>query len=135
VSTRAASPVLRAVLVTSTAQFQQMGWNTIMASIQVTTSAALRPLRWLWLGTALAAANLVSAQAGPSAGSSAAGDTQQAHRGPPPEALQACSTKKMDDPCSFSGPRGNMEGTCWAPQGLPLACRPKDHREPPPGQK
>lgn len=48
-------------------------------------------------------------------------------RGPPPEALAACKSLASGDACSFSGPQGNVAGTCFAPQqGLALACRPKD---------
>jgi len=61
-------------------------------------------------------------------------DMSGQHRGPPPEALDACSGKKMDDVCSFNAPkRGTIEGTCKAPEGKPLACRPA--RRPPPPQQ
>jgi hypothetical protein len=32
--------------------------------------------------------------------------------------------------CGFSNDRGTVTGTCWAPEGKPLACRPTT---PPPG--
>jgi hypothetical protein len=51
---------------------------------------------------------------------------QQAHHGPPPEALAACSSLTSGAACSFTSPRGPATGTCWAPEGKPLACRPKD---------
>jgi hypothetical protein len=61
-------------------------------------------------------------------------DMSAEHRGPPPEALAACSGKKVDDTCSFATPRrGTIEGTCKAPEGKPLACRPA-RRPPPPVQ-
>lgn len=53
--------------------------------------------------------------------------------GPPAEALAACKTTKAGDACSFSGPQGKASGSCWAPQGRALACRPKD--APAPGNK
>jgi hypothetical protein len=28
--------------------------------------------------------------------------------------------------CSFTAPHGTVKGTCWAPEGKPLACKPKD---------
>ncbi|MBS1963784.1 MAG: hypothetical protein JST04_16355 [Bdellovibrionales bacterium] len=64
------------------------------------------------------------------------------HRGPPPEALEACKGKKADDACEFSPPtppkdapkakaraeaKGDrkISGKCWAPESSkPLACRP-----------
>ena len=45
---------------------------------------------------------------------------------PPAEAMAACKTLKAQDACSFNGGRGAVSGTCWAPEGAPLACRPKD---------
>ena len=48
------------------------------------------------------------------------------HRGPPAEAVEACSTLVQGDPCSFEGRRGEtLEGTCEAPDDKPLACRPE----------
>ena len=39
--------------------------------------------------------------------------------------LKACTAKQTNDPCSADGPDGNqVGGTCFAPAGLPLACRP-----------
>ena len=48
------------------------------------------------------------------------------HRGPPPEALAACKTLASGAACSFTGGRGEAKGSCWAPEGKPLACKPKD---------
>ncbi len=45
--------------------------------------------------------------------------------GPPPEALKVCEAKKSGDACHFTTPRGKEDGSCWAPEGRPLACRPK----------
>ena len=44
--------------------------------------------------------------------------------GPPAEALAACKALKTGDACSFTADRGAASGTCEAPQGRPLACRP-----------
>lgn len=55
--------------------------------------------------------------------------------GPPPEALAACKTLKSGEDCNFSSPQGNLKGSCWAPEGKPLACRPLNAPEggmPPP---
>jgi hypothetical protein len=50
-----------------------------------------------------------------------------ARQGPPPEALAACKSLASGATCEFSGPRGTVSGTCFAPQqDMPLACRPKD---------
>jgi hypothetical protein len=47
------------------------------------------------------------------------------HHGPPPEAIAACKTSKLSQPCSFTSPRGAESGSCWQPDtSHPLACRP-----------
>jgi len=53
------------------------------------------------------------------------------HRGPPPEALQACNGAQADASCSFTLPDGfQVSGTCRAgPDGTGLACAPS---RPPP---
>ena len=58
--------------------------------------------------------------------SAAACSAQPQQRGgqPPAEALAACKTAKQGDACSFTGDRGKATGTCEAPEGKPLACRP-----------
>lgn len=55
------------------------------------------------------------------------------HRGPPPEALAACKTAKSGADCSFTQGSRTTKGSCWAPEGKALACRPKDMPPPPPG--
>lgn len=45
---------------------------------------------------------------------------------PPAEALQACKSLSSGQDCSFTGNRGAVTGTCWAPEGKPLACKLKD---------
>ena len=47
-------------------------------------------------------------------------------RKPPAEALDACKSLTSGQECSFSSPHGTVKGTCWAPEGKPLACKPKD---------
>ena len=54
------------------------------------------------------------------------------HRGPPAEALTACKTAKAGADCSFTHRGRALTGTCGAPDGRPLACRPKDMPPPPP---
>jgi hypothetical protein len=55
------------------------------------------------------------------------------HRGPPPEALDACKGLQAGADCSFTGRGRTVSGSCFAPEGKPLACRPKDRGERPPG--
>lgn len=45
---------------------------------------------------------------------------------PPPEALAACKSLRSGDGCGFTSPHGAVTGSCWAPEGKPLACKPKD---------
>ena len=54
------------------------------------------------------------------------------HRGPRPEALAACKTAKAGADCSFTHGDRTVKGSCSAPEGRPLACRPKDAPPPPP---
>ena len=55
---------------------------------------------------------------------------------PPQEALDACADLVRGASCSVETPHGTLEGTCVAPEGLPLACMPAhppgDRRGPPP---
>ncbi|OYQ38893.1 hypothetical protein CHU94_15810 [Rhodoferax sp. TH121] len=46
------------------------------------------------------------------------------HRGPPPDALAACTSLASGAACTMTTPQGSMSGTCGAPEGKPLACRP-----------
>ena len=80
----------------------------------------------LFVGLLLAAA---AAGAQPPNGPPPGGE----HRGPPSEALAACKTAKAGADCSFTHESRTMKGSCWAPEGRPLACRPKDIPPPPPG--
>lgn len=65
-----------------------------------------------------------STQGSAPAAQAPSGEPRGGHRGPPPEALEACKTLKAGAACSFSGPHGSHTGQCWAPQDKPLACRP-----------
>lgn len=49
------------------------------------------------------------------------------HRGPPPEAIDACVSQVEEAVCGFSGPRGDVSGTCSvSPQGQDqLICSPQ----------
>lgn len=73
----------------------------------------------------------VSALAQPKPGEAPPGD----RRGPSAEALTACKTLNAGDVCSFSGDRGAASGSCWAPEGRPLACRPNDAPAPAPSRQ
>ena len=47
-------------------------------------------------------------------------------RKPPAEALEACKSKTSGQECGFTSQHGAVKGTCWAPEGRPMACKPKD---------
>ena len=53
-------------------------------------------------------------------------------RSPPPQALVACETKAEGDACSFTTPRGEMDGTCQPRRDAPdqISCRPSGRRGP-----
>jgi len=44
---------------------------------------------------------------------------------PPAEAFAACKAALAGAACSFSSPQGMVGGSCWAPEGKPVACKPK----------
>jgi hypothetical protein len=46
-------------------------------------------------------------------------------RRPPKEAIEACRSVAAGKACSFTSPQGILSGTCWAPEGKPLACKPE----------
>lgn len=58
------------------------------------------------------------------------GDKKQ-RRGPPPEAIEACSNLNEGDACQFTGRRGDVSGTCFMPpkDDSELACKPSDHKK------
>lgn len=45
---------------------------------------------------------------------------------PPKEALDACKSLSAGQACSFNSQQGTVNGICWAPERMPLACKPKD---------
>lgn len=48
------------------------------------------------------------------------------HRGPPPEAVSACSSLRVGDACAFGIGSRPVDGTCRAaPDGSQLACAPR----------
>lgn len=51
-------------------------------------------------------------------------DGGAARRGPPAEAVAACKGLANGQSCNFTGRQGDMRGSCWAPAGKPLACKP-----------
>lgn len=53
---------------------------------------------------------------------------RKGRRGPPAEAVTACEGASAGDACRFEGRRGEMAGTCFAPDDKPLACRPERNR-------
>jgi len=57
---------------------------------------------------------------------------QGPRKGPPQEAFTSCEGASVGASCSFSGPRGQVEGTCRAPEeeGAELVCVP-ERRGPP----
>lgn len=63
---------------------------------------------------------------GPSGGAQQGGAP---HHKPPQEALDACKSLQSGQDCNFTSPQGAVKGSCFAPEGKPLACRPKN----PPG--
>jgi hypothetical protein len=79
--------------------------------------------------TALAAfplaATLVLAQPQPQPPGQGGGPGAEPRR-PPKEAIDACKSVAAGKACSFTAPQGTLSGTCWAPEGKPLACKPKD---------
>lgn len=54
-------------------------------------------------------------------------------RQPPAEALDACKSLSSGQDCSFTSPHGTVKGLCWAPEGKPLACKPKQPKDAPQG--
>lgn len=47
---------------------------------------------------------------------------------PQQEAFDACKALKAGQECSFTSPHGTVKGSCFAPEGKPLACRPTSQR-------
>lgn len=53
---------------------------------------------------------------------------------PPPEAIEACADKNVDDACSFTGRHGEVEGVCETPRNgdESLVCAPENGPDRPP---
>ena len=52
-------------------------------------------------------------------------------RGPPPEAIEACTAAVEGDACAFEGRRGeSLEGMCAVTREEAMACRPEGGRPP-----
>ena len=96
-----------------------------------TNAGSLVPMRAIAIALMLCAG---SAVAQPKSDNAKGGEHGGQRRGPPPEALDACKAMKAGDPCSFTGKRGAVSGTCLSPSDRPLACRDKN-APPPPGGK
>ena len=59
------------------------------------------------------------------------GERRGERRGPPPEALEACTAAVEGDACSFTGRRGeDLQGMCAVTREESLACRPEGVRPP-----
>jgi len=103
-----------------------------VASIPKPTTAGVLLALVGSLAVGLAVAQNQYGQPDPSGGGSQPGaqPPPPPRGGPPPEALAACKSLASGASCSFTSPRGSMTGTCWAPEGKPLACKPPG---PPPG--
>lgn len=56
---------------------------------------------------------------------------EREHGRPPKVAVEACAAAVPGDACSFEGRQGEqLDGSCFAPEGKPLACRPNDMSPP-----
>lgn len=56
---------------------------------------------------------------------------ERGKRGAPPEAIEACAGKAVDEFCEFTGRHGPLSGTCFTPneETSELACKPEGHDE------
>ena len=59
---------------------------------------------------------------------------KRGHRGPPPQAIEACANGAVDQACEFAGRSGDaVSGTCVVPRrddSGALACKPSgDHKK------
>jgi hypothetical protein len=77
------------------------------------------------LSFGIACGSMLAAQSG--------GEPPPGRSGPSPAMIKACQAKSQGNACSTSLPDGRqVAGTCEAPAGRPLACRPKGR---PPGMQ
>jgi hypothetical protein len=76
------------------------------------------------VATALFGSVIVHAQS--TSGQAAKGGKAEGKgKGPPREMIAACANKASGASCTATGPQGRtITGTCMAPEGRPLACRP-----------
>jgi hypothetical protein len=80
--------------------------------LRAPASATVLAMVLLWAGTAAAQPK------------EAGGATEGPRRGPPPEAVAACKSLAAGTACSVTLSSNTLKGSCWAPEGMPLACRP-----------
>jgi hypothetical protein len=80
-------------------------------ALKFASVAAVLAIAGLWAGNAAAQPK-------------EAGDAEGPRRGPPPEALAACKSLAAGKECTVTLGSNTIQGTCWAPEGKPLACRP-----------
>jgi hypothetical protein len=78
---------------------------------RASSAATVLAIVCLWAGTATAQPKEQGGADGP-------------RRGPPPEALAACKSLAAGAACSVTLGSNTLKGSCWAPEGKPLACRP-----------
>lgn len=78
------------------------------------------------LAALTASSSLLLAQPSGAQGAQGGPGGQGGPRQPPQEALDACKSLSAGQPCSFKSPHGTATGTCWAPESMALACKPKD---------
>jgi hypothetical protein len=79
--------------------------------LRASSSATVLAIGCLWACTATAQPKEEEGGEGP-------------RRGPPPEALAACKSLAAGNECTVALGSNTLKGTCWAPEGKPLACRP-----------
>jgi hypothetical protein len=96
-------------------------------ALQCASAAIVLAIACLWAGSAFAQPKEVEGAEGP-------------RRGPPPEALAACKSLAPGKECTVTLGSNTLKGSCWAPEGKPLACRPTgapgpDGGKPAPGSK
>jgi hypothetical protein len=96
-------------------------------ALQFASAATVLAIACLWAGPAFAQPKEEGGVDGP-------------RRGPPPEALAACKSLAAGKECTVTLGSNTLKGSCWAPEGKPLACRPAgapgpDGGKPAPGSK
>jgi hypothetical protein len=80
-------------------------------ALQFASAATVLAIACLWAGTAAAQTKQE-------------GGVEGQRRGPPPEALAACKSLAAGQECTVTVASSTLKGTCWAPEGKALACRP-----------